>query len=88
MIISLDAGKFVDDHAMAGDIKDVQTKDQIQWSSKRKCPPWRLNSLETIVPENLPRPSARRRWENVDYAKVNAPPVKFFRNISSKCFSM
>ncbi|XP_050215905.1 protein CHLOROPLAST VESICULATION isoform X2 [Mercurialis annua] len=42
-----------------------------RWSDRRTCPPWRLNSLETIVPENLPRPSARRRWEATGYSKMN-----------------
>ncbi|KAG5026664.1 hypothetical protein JHK86_022578 [Glycine max] len=28
--------------------------------TSRTCPPWQGNSLETIMPENLPRPSARR----------------------------
>lgn len=58
-----------------------------RWSDKRMCPPWHLNSLETIVPENLPRPSARRRWETVK----NAPVVKetSVRGSSSKeCFSL
>ncbi|XP_028779247.1 uncharacterized protein LOC114735699 isoform X2 [Neltuma alba] len=33
-----------------------------KWSEKRACPSWRHNSWETVVPENLPRPAARRRW--------------------------
>ncbi|KAE9452249.1 hypothetical protein C3L33_15850, partial [Rhododendron williamsianum] len=36
-----------------------------RWSDKRGCPPWQVNSLETIVPEDLPRPAAHRRWEGV-----------------------
>ncbi|KAL5853296.1 hypothetical protein ACOSQ3_008414 [Xanthoceras sorbifolium] len=39
------------------------------------CPPWQLNSLETIVPENLPRPSARRRLESIHYSSKTAPVV-------------
>ncbi|XP_031257729.1 uncharacterized protein LOC116115734 [Pistacia vera] len=60
-----------------------------RWSDKRMCPPWHLNSLETIVPENLPRPTARRRWETVRYSK-NAPVVKVttVRSSSNSCFSM
>ncbi|XP_052210251.1 protein CHLOROPLAST VESICULATION [Diospyros lotus] len=50
-------------------------KTGTRWSEKRACPPWRVNSLETIVPENLPRPSARRRWEAVGHT-TTAPPVK------------
>ncbi|KAH7524729.1 protein CHLOROPLAST VESICULATION [Ziziphus jujuba] len=58
-----------------------------KWSDKRMCSPWRLNSLETIVPENLPRPSAHRRWEAVGYSK-NAPPLKLVIRTTSNCFSM
>ncbi|KAG8375494.1 hypothetical protein BUALT_Bualt10G0105700 [Buddleja alternifolia] len=47
----------------------------VRWSDKRACQPWRVNSLETIVPENLPRPSARRRWEATGFSEA-APPVK------------
>ncbi|KAL1202342.1 Protein CHLOROPLAST VESICULATION [Cardamine amara subsp. amara] len=46
-----------------------------RWSDKRTCPPWLENSLETIVPENLPRPSAHRRLELARLAKGDAPPV-------------
>ncbi|EPS70011.1 hypothetical protein M569_04752, partial [Genlisea aurea] len=44
-----------------------------RWSEKRSCQPWQLNSLETIVPENLPRPSAKRRWESTSFSAVEAP---------------
>uniref|UniRef100_A0A453NBF4 Uncharacterized protein n=1 Tax=Aegilops tauschii subsp. strangulata TaxID=200361 RepID=A0A453NBF4_AEGTS len=30
-----------------------------RWSDWRQCPPWHANSPENVVPENLPRPSAR-----------------------------
>ncbi|KAJ7958728.1 Histone deacetylase-like protein [Quillaja saponaria] len=64
------------------------TKDRdAKWSDKRTCPSWRENSLETIVPENLPRPTARRRWEVVGYSK-NAPPLTSAVKRQSKCFSM
>ncbi|KAG2617361.1 uncharacterized protein LOC120664556 [Panicum virgatum] len=33
-----------------------------RWSDRRPCPAWRANSLENVVPENLPRASARRRF--------------------------
>uniref|UniRef100_A0A453D8H8 Uncharacterized protein n=1 Tax=Aegilops tauschii subsp. strangulata TaxID=200361 RepID=A0A453D8H8_AEGTS len=33
-----------------------------RWSDWRQCPPWHANSLENAVLENLPRPSARRRY--------------------------
>ncbi|KAF5748218.1 hypothetical protein HS088_TW04G00169 [Tripterygium wilfordii] len=60
-----------------------------KWSDKRRCPPWHLNSLETIVPENLPRPSAHRRWEAVGFTK-NAPAVKVVVTVkrTTNCFSM
>ncbi|XP_057960206.1 protein CHLOROPLAST VESICULATION [Malania oleifera] len=44
---------------------EAKAAGKLRWSDKRMCPPWRLNSLETIVPENLPRPSFRRRWQAV-----------------------
>uniref|UniRef100_A0A0D9WK19 Uncharacterized protein n=1 Tax=Leersia perrieri TaxID=77586 RepID=A0A0D9WK19_9ORYZ len=45
-----------------------------RWSDRRQCPPWRANSLENIVPENLPRPSAQRRFNNITAAAAeNAP---------------
>ncbi|KAL6620744.1 hypothetical protein ACP70R_035883 [Stipagrostis hirtigluma subsp. patula] len=41
-----------------------------RWSDRRRCPPWRANSLENIVPENLPRPSARRPFNSVTAAET------------------
>jgi len=46
-----------------------------RWSDRRECPPWRANSLENIVPENLPRPSARRRFNSVKRAPRKAPAL-------------
>ncbi|KAL9313319.1 hypothetical protein ACSQ67_018771 [Phaseolus vulgaris] len=62
-----------------------------KWSQKRTCPPWQGNSLETIVPENLPRPSARRRYEAVRSSSKTAPPLSAPTKIPSyngSCFSM
>ncbi|XP_010526196.1 PREDICTED: uncharacterized protein LOC104803822 [Tarenaya hassleriana] len=61
-----------------------------RWSEKRACPPWLQNSLETIVPENLPRPSTRRRWESVGAHVSHAPRVGAFVTRANKadCFSM
>lgn len=60
-----------------------------KWSDKRMCPKWRANELETIVPENLPRPSAHRRWEIVRFNTRDAPLVKTVaRRSSGGCFSM
>jgi hypothetical protein len=39
-----------------------------RWSDRRRCPPWRVNSLENVVPENLPRPSPQRRFNSVTAA--------------------
>ncbi|KAL9686967.1 hypothetical protein QQ045_031363 [Rhodiola kirilowii] len=62
-----------------------------KWSDKRMCPAWQMNSLETIVPENLPRPSAKRRWEIVGFDSSGADPatvrIRVFRN-GNGCFSM
>ncbi|KAL6609424.1 hypothetical protein ACP70R_039393 [Stipagrostis hirtigluma subsp. patula] len=41
-----------------------------RWSDRRRCPPWRANSLENIVPENLPRPSGRRPFNSVTGAET------------------
>ncbi|KAK4277135.1 hypothetical protein QN277_015177 [Acacia crassicarpa] len=60
-----------------------------KWSEKRICPSWRHNSLETIVPENLPRPAARRRYESVrsSVSKI-APPLSASAQIKTDCFSL
>ncbi|TKY74691.1 hypothetical protein E2542_SST03454 [Spatholobus suberectus] len=62
-----------------------------KWSQKRTCPPWQGNSLETIVPENLPRPSARRRYEAVRSTSKTAPPLSApvrLQSNKANCFSM
>ncbi|KAL1346850.1 hypothetical protein HN51_020379 [Arachis hypogaea] len=64
-----------------------------KWSEKRACPPWHGSSLETIVPENLPRPAARRRYEAVGSQSKTAPPLlvdktKLRSNNKESCFSM
>ncbi|PON90761.1 histone deacetylase-like protein [Trema orientale] len=67
-----------------------------KWSDRiRVCPPWHLNSLESIVPENLPRPSARRRLESAAHPH-DAPPPKsnsnhhagHVRGSTADCFSL
>ncbi|KAM0968780.1 hypothetical protein ACFX13_017385 [Malus domestica] len=58
-----------------------------KWSEKRMCPQWSPNSLETIVPENLPRPSAQRRWEAVGFSK-DAPAVQMVVRKGGNCFAM
>ncbi|EEF48297.1 conserved hypothetical protein [Ricinus communis] len=102
MIIGLEMDNLVNEEtnlAMAAEnsssVVELKVKPKTRrWSDKRMCPPWRLNSLETIVPENLPRPSARRRWEATGYSKIDPAPAPA-RKVSVKsimimdnCFTM
>lgn len=85
--------------AMSNSIDDDDDDEHVffvggaaKWSQKRMCPSWQGNNpLETIVPENLPRPAARRRYEAVRSTSKVAPPlsmsVKLKTNRDS-CFSM
>ncbi|XP_062179549.1 protein CHLOROPLAST VESICULATION-like [Phragmites australis] len=57
----------------ADDVVAVQVP--ARWSDRRQCPPWRANSLENIVPENLPRPSARRRFNSITAAERASPAL-------------
>ncbi|KAK2446082.1 histone deacetylase protein [Trifolium repens] len=63
-----------------------------KWSQKRMCPSWQGNNpLETIVPENLPRPAARRRYEAVTSTSKTAPALSMSIKLNSNrdgCFSM
>ncbi|CAL5205054.1 unnamed protein product [Lathyrus oleraceus] len=64
-----------------------------KWSQKRMCPSWQGNNpLETIVPENLPRPASRRRYEAVRSDSRTAPPLSLssvkLKTIREDCFSM
>ncbi|XP_051137802.1 protein CHLOROPLAST VESICULATION [Andrographis paniculata] len=77
-IIGLEIGSFGAQESAAA-ATDLQSESarivRVQrWSDRRGCQPWRANSLETIVPENLPRPSARRRWEATGFHQA-APPL-------------
>ena len=92
MILSLEMSNLMngESQAIAQDFQLIGEKKEVtRWSDKRMCPPWQLNSLETIVPENLPRPSARRRWEAVGHS-TTAPTVQILATIHTKsdCFSM
>ena len=98
LVIGLQMGSF-EEAAIARDMNNNTTPLTIvvskadhqvpRWSDKRMCPPWNLNSLETIVPENLPRPSARRRSEYIHYSSKTAPVIIISsRSSSSDCFSM
>ncbi|KAJ3695341.1 hypothetical protein LUZ60_000718 [Juncus effusus] len=56
------------DSATAGEMirpMEISSAKMVRWSDIRTCPPWRDNSLESIVPENLPRPFSSRRPNNV-----------------------
>ncbi|KAK1311947.1 hypothetical protein QJS10_CPA07g00552 [Acorus calamus] len=50
-------------------------RSSVRWSDQRRCPPWHANSLENVVPENLPRPTARRQVESVSAIDRTAPAV-------------
>lgn len=57
----------------------------VRWSDKiRKCPPWRANSLENVMPENLPRPSDRRRTDGFVSDHRSAPAIGF----NKSCYSL
>ncbi|KAL5975646.1 hypothetical protein ACLOJK_019972 [Asimina triloba] len=64
----------------------------VRWSERRSCPQWRTNALESIVPENLPRPSDTRRRSNfmtVDHGTI--PPAAGLvhgDHVISTCFSL
>ncbi|CAN6336736.1 unnamed protein product [Urochloa humidicola] len=46
-----------------------------RWSDRRQCPAWRANSLENVVPENLPRAPARRRFNSVSFSAAALAPA-------------
>ena len=91
MVIGLQVGDINNSNVIAKEMSiATESKSRVaRWSDKRICPPWHVNSLETIVPENLPRPSAHRRWEAIGFSK-NAPAVKVtvIRKTRYSCFSM
>ncbi|KAI3875043.1 hypothetical protein MKW98_019616 [Papaver atlanticum] len=60
-----------------------------KWSDKiRACPPWHINSIETIVPENLPRPSAHRKSESVSRGTTTSFTFRRVIRTVNDCFSM
>lgn len=94
-IIGLEFDNLVVHHeAVAVAQEIIMTKPLLaKWSEKRACPSWRGNSLETIVPENLPRPAARRRYQVVRSTNKDAPPLSLqesvkHRSSNGSCFSM
>lgn len=88
LVIGGESRAIAEDMSMSMVLKSSSEK-VARWSDKRTCPAWRMNSLETIVPENLPRPSAHRRWETVGYSKKSREVVKLVVKTSgNSCFSM
>ena len=95
LVIGLQIGSF-EEAAIARDMNNTmpltivsKADHQVpRWSDKRMCPPWNLNSLETIVPENLPRPSAHRRLDSIHYSSKTAPVIIITSSSNSDCFSM
>jgi hypothetical protein len=83
-----------DDHVLnnSSSSKVLLVSGSAKWSQKRTCPSWQGNNpLETIVPENLPRPAARRRYEAVTSTSKTAPPLSMSIKLNSNrdgCFSM
>ncbi|CAO2820688.1 unnamed protein product [Amaranthus hypochondriacus] len=96
VIISLEVGDIVSNingssnSIMAMEFELNKKIKIARWSDKRSCPPWQINSLETIVPENLPRPSKHRKWEGISYSyPQSAPSLNFILIKSNKtCFSL
>ncbi|KAF9592735.1 hypothetical protein IFM89_017305 [Coptis chinensis] len=79
--------------AVAEDLQihvEEPNKKGTKWSDKRACPAWNINSLEIIVPENLPRPSSHRKSESVTFSKLSQsnPRVKIIIRTQGNCFSM
>lgn len=72
----------------------ARTKAPARWSERRQCPPWRANSLENVVPENLPRPPAPRRFDSVSVSAAApdlvAPPSSVLAAVrpGTGCFSL
>ncbi|XP_010925122.1 uncharacterized protein [Elaeis guineensis] len=92
IIIGSSAAGFAggDGTVLAGDLKVTGGSEGkvMRWSDKRKCPPWHVNSLENIVPENLPRPSTGRRSNGL-VAYKTAPPVGVASiQYKSSCYSL
>lgn len=94
IVIGVEVGDIVSNmngnYSIASELvmeSQLQNNNKVaRWSDKRICPPWHINSLETIVPENLPRPSAHRKWEGVSYSIKPAPIIKFLVTPPKSCF--
>ncbi|XP_074313351.1 protein CHLOROPLAST VESICULATION isoform X2 [Silene latifolia] len=105
IVIGLEVGDLINTNmngefnSMASEMAIIETKLNnnnnnkrriARWSEKRICPPWHINSLETIVPENLPRRSfARSKWEGASYSILkSAPSTQFSPTTKISCFTM
>ncbi|KAJ8478284.1 hypothetical protein OPV22_022011 [Ensete ventricosum] len=82
-----------DGNVLAGELRAVegsQVRKVMRWSDKRRCPPWHANSLENIVPENLPRPSGGRKSDgHAAYGHhMAAPVIGLSIHHRSSCFSL
>ncbi|CAN6583608.1 unnamed protein product [Malus baccata var. baccata] len=80
-------------NAMPSPLEIEASSDQRveKWSDKRICPQPvadLLRDQETIVPENLPRSSAQRRWETVGFSNEDAPAVQMVVRKGGNCFAM
>ncbi|KAF9617036.1 hypothetical protein IFM89_033106 [Coptis chinensis] len=63
-------------------------KNGTKWSDKRACAAWNINSLEIIVPENLPRPSSHRKSDSITFSNQSNSRVEVIIRTSGNCFSM
>ncbi|KAF8379023.1 hypothetical protein HHK36_028450 [Tetracentron sinense] len=83
MIIGLETGLLSGKcHAFTEDSQIITVAEGnklVRWSDKRMCPPWQMNSLEIIVPENLPRPSAHRKGGKYSEEDAKAVMVQILR---------
>ncbi|MCL7040027.1 hypothetical protein MKW94_021912 [Papaver nudicaule] len=89
---SADTGGAGDHHQTASLLVQSEQQREVtttRWSDKiRACPPWHINSIETIVPENLPRPSAHRKSESVSRGTTTNFTFRRVIRTVNDCFSM
>ncbi|CAN6345773.1 unnamed protein product [Urochloa humidicola] len=64
-----------DDVAEAVGAPRAKARAPTRWSDRRQCPAWRGNPLENVVPENLPRAPARRRYNSVAFSAAALAPA-------------
>lgn len=76
MTSHVDQSSWPDAATLEASSNNKNTKAAVRWSEKRRCPPWKTESYETIVPENLPRPTAHRRWEKIAYGGSGVDHVR------------